>query len=135
MSQLDILKTELTTDPLGRGYSGMTDAQAADSLNVADRAFDRTSLSGSEIYNALVPSEFQSLTAAQKEFVRDVFSLGDAIDVSTGTNARTVLLSAFGAGTTTRINLGALVASTRSRADELGLSRVREGTVADARIA
>lgn len=32
-----LLKTELSTDPLTRGYSGMSDQQAADSLNAKDR--------------------------------------------------------------------------------------------------
>jgi len=31
------LKREIETDPLGRGYAGMTDQQIADSLNVANR--------------------------------------------------------------------------------------------------
>lgn len=34
---LQVLKDELTADPLGRGYSGMTDAEAADDLNTAYR--------------------------------------------------------------------------------------------------
>lgn len=37
------LATELATDPIARGYSGMTDAQAADNLTtVADRPWLRT---------------------------------------------------------------------------------------------
>ncbi len=35
--QYQDLNTELTTDPLSRGYSGMTDAQAADDLNTVYR--------------------------------------------------------------------------------------------------
>ena len=31
------LKREIETDPLGRGYAGMTDQQIADSLNTTDR--------------------------------------------------------------------------------------------------
>jgi hypothetical protein len=37
MSNNPKLRTELTTDPLGIGYSGMTDQQAADSLNAETR--------------------------------------------------------------------------------------------------
>lgn len=133
MSDLATLTTELTTDPLGRGYAGMSDQAAADSLNTPDRTIEVSSVSGSAIFNAIDPPEFVALTNAQEGFVRDVFSLGDEIDVSTGTNARQVLLDAFGGGTTTRANLAALVQRTVSRADELGLTRVREGTVARAR--
>lgn len=34
------LRNELLTDPLGRGYAGMTDQQAADSLNTRNRPLD-----------------------------------------------------------------------------------------------
>ncbi len=37
MSRWDILADELNTDPLGRGYAGMTDAQAADDINTEYR--------------------------------------------------------------------------------------------------
>ena len=37
MADLQILRTELLIDPLGRGYSGMTDQQAADNLNMVNR--------------------------------------------------------------------------------------------------
>lgn len=37
MSRIQILKDELTTDPLSRGYAAMTDQQAIDSLNALDR--------------------------------------------------------------------------------------------------
>ena len=130
---LQALKTELTTDPLGRGYAGMTNTQVVTSLRTANRTVERRSVSGSQIYNAIVPSEFSTLLATQQQLVRDVFGLGDTIDVRTGTNARAVMLAAFGAGTTTRANLIALVQETISRAAELGLGDVREGDVARAR--
>ena len=130
---LQALKTELTTDPLGRGYAGMTNTQVVTSLRTANRTVERRSVSGSQIYNAIVPSEFSTLLATQQQLVRDVFGLGDTIDVRTGTNVRAVMLAAFGAGTTTRANLIALVQETISRAAELGLGDVREGDVARAR--
>lgn len=119
------LREELSSDPLSREYAGMTDSDAADDLNTAYRDVTRGTLSGATIFNAIVPSEFGALTDAQQRFVRDVFSLGDAVDVGPGTNARTVLLDAFGTGTTTRDNLVAAVSVTISRASELGLGSVR----------
>lgn len=129
------LTAELTGDPLGRGYAGMTNQQCADSLNAKNRnGPERTSVKGSEIYNAIVPAEWSALTNANKELVRDVFSLGDFIDVSTGTNTRTVLLNVFGAGTATRTNLANLVKTTISRAEELNMGEpVGDGHVASAR--
>lgn len=35
--KIDILRTEITTDPLVRGYSGMTDLQVADDMNLLNR--------------------------------------------------------------------------------------------------
>ncbi len=37
-AQLQILKTEIDTDPLTRGYAGMTDLQIADDMNLFNRA-------------------------------------------------------------------------------------------------
>jgi hypothetical protein len=37
----ETLKIELLSDPLGRGYSGMSDQEAADDLNTAYRSRDR----------------------------------------------------------------------------------------------
>lgn len=121
MADIQALSIEITDDPLGRGYSTMTDQQVADDLNTAYREIIRSNLSGSTIFNAIVPSEFSALTADQQRFVRDVFSLGDAVDVGPNTNARTVLLNAFGAGTTTRDNLVAAVTFNVTRAEELDL--------------
>lgn len=80
-------------------------------MTVAQTPLTNAFLTGAQIYNAVVPSEFQALSAAQQVLVRDIFGLGGNIDVNTGTNARTVMLNAFGAGTTTRTNLAALVAA------------------------
>jgi len=133
VSTLDILKTELASDPLARGYSGMSDEAVAVSLNTEDRAFQLTSVPGSAIFNAIVPSEFSALLATTQLLVRDVFSLGDSVDVSAGTNTRQVLLNAFGVGTTTRANLVALVSKLRSRGVEIGFGRVEVGHVQEAR--
>ena len=135
-SQITVLRDELTLDPLGRGYAAMSDRAAADSLNAQDRSGgERGTVRGSEIFNALVPAEFAALSAEQQQRVRDVFALGDEIDVRGGTNTRQVLLNAFGAGATTRTNLAALVDRQQSRAEELGLPRLHHLDVAKARAA
>lgn len=121
MANVRGIKTELDTDPLGIGYAQGTDQQVADSLNAETREVIRSNLTGSQIFNAIVPAEFAVLTADDKQFVRDVFSLGDAVDVGPDTNARNVLLGAFGAGTLTWDNLVAAVTFYTSRAKELNL--------------
>ncbi len=42
------LRTELLTDPLVRGYSTMSDQEAADDLNTEYRSRDRTSMDPTE---------------------------------------------------------------------------------------
>lgn len=121
MADIDALADEIANDPLDRGYSGMTDQEVADDLNTAYREIIRSNLSGSTIFNAIVPSEFMNLSVDMQRFVRDVFLLGDTVDVGPGTNARDVLLNAFGSGTTTRDNLVEAVTKHITRAEELNL--------------
>lgn len=128
------LATELTTDPEGIGYSGMSNQEAADALNVANRPAARETLSGADIYNCIEPSEFTALTDAQKQIVRDVFGLGDSIDVRAGTNTRAALLAIFNGGSTTRANLIAKAQTTIPRWQEINLgSPVGDGHVASVR--
>lgn len=127
------LKSELTVDPLTRGYAGMGDAAAADRLNVVDRTREKPTVTGAQIYNALDPTEFSGLSAANQTKVRDIFGLGGDIDVRTGRNARVVLLSLFNAQSATRAALAAIVQEPCSRAVELGLGTATPSDVADAR--
>jgi hypothetical protein len=62
------------------------------------------------IFNVLDTTEFGALSAANQQRVRDILSMG-TVDASTGTNARALLLSIFGAGTATRAALVALANS------------------------
>lgn len=133
MSKIDILKVELTADPLGRGYAAMGDRAAAISMNTVDIPDELDAISGSQLFNALEPTEFVALTTQQAQSVRDVFGLGQEIDVRAGTNTRKVLLSAFGVGTATRMNLQALTAILVSRAAQLRLGAVSIGDVMRAR--
>ena len=117
-----ILKPELSLDPLVRNYAGMTDQQAADSLNALNRTLDVETLPTSDIFEAIVLADYTALTAAQKTTLQIILSLG-TVKVK-GSNTRAALLSIFGAGTATRANLAALQVQLVSRAAELGLPRV-----------
>jgi hypothetical protein len=125
------LKSELTIDPLARGYAAMGDEQAADSLNTPDRSVLRESVATYEIFEAIVPSEFDALSVAQKARVQILLTLGSVL--INGANAQATLLGAFGAGTQTRTNLIALARQAGSRAQELKLDRVTPSDVANAR--
>lgn len=128
-----VLATELTTDPLGRGYAGMSDAQAAASLNTANRdGPDRDVIPSYELINATVPAEWAALSAAEKQRYQTITGAG-MVDIS-NTNVRSSLAAMFTAGTTTRTNMLALRAGPQiSRATELGLGVVGDGHVASAR--
>lgn len=128
-----VLREELTNDPLTRGYSGMSDAQAADSLNTKNRQRDPASVPSSLILTGMVPSEWAALTADQKQYLGYVFSL-DQIDIRTGSQARVALLAMFAAGSQTRTNITNLLTNLVSRADELDLGDiVRPGDIASVR--
>lgn len=102
------------------GLSAMTDAEVLTELQQTE-TYERKQVSGAEIYNAIDPTEFAGLSSAQQSRVRDVFSLGDRIDVSQGTNARAVLLNAFPGGGTTVSNLQEVVQETRTIAQKYGI--------------
>lgn len=50
-----------------------------------------------QIYNAIDPTEFSALTAANQTLVRDILTMG-TVDASVGTNVRNRLLAVFTAG-------------------------------------
>ncbi len=129
------LKAELDVDPENRNYSGMTNAQVAADLATSYRTRQLETLTSAEVYEAIVPSEFQALSDEQKAYVRDIIGLGSDIQAGAGAQARTVLIGAFGAGSATITALAAALLESITRASELGFGSVREGHVAYARSA
>lgn len=129
--RLNALKTELATDPLGRGYAGMSDDAAAVSLNAINRSRNRPTVLGSEILNATDGTEFALLTDVNKS---DWLALCGIEEVNTGSGvAKQMEVDLFGPGTATRTALIAVRNENISRATELGLGSVRAGTVNQAR--
>lgn len=125
------LKDEITNDPEGIGYAGKTDQEVVDLLNVEDRSRDRTSMTGSEVLNSIVTSEWQSRTDAQKQTVWDIVHLGTINPFGV---EQTLFAGAFtGAGGATLTALGDARVETISRATELGLGNVKPGFVQHAR--
>jgi len=121
-----ILRQELLNDPLVIGYVGMTDAAVLASLTdvTARPLADRATLSGAEIYNVVVRSEYQVLSAAEKAEIGIIFGLGDNIDITGTSKARGALAGMFDAGSVTRPALLALIQGlTQSRAVELGIKQ------------
>ena len=127
---MDVLKTELTTDPLGRGYAAMTDAEVAISLNTVNRSRNRASLAGTEVLNAVDATEWAGLDATQKQTVWDIVHLGTINPF--GVEA-TLMIDVFGAGSDTITALAAARIEAVSRAEQLGLGFIAPGHVENAR--
>lgn len=97
-------------------YIGQTNAQIATLFNTTmSAAPDVSTLSASQIFEAIDTAEYQALQAAVQERVKLVLSLGDQIQIGPVSKARAILLAAFGAGTNTRTALTALVARQHAR--------------------
>jgi hypothetical protein len=126
-----ILKSELDDDPEGRGYSGMTDAEAADDLNAEYREANVESVTGQQIFEAAFPAEYDALSAGQKATFHAIVGMGDIL--VNGTNTKAALLAIFATGTTTRANLAALQKRPVSRATELELPSIDPGNIKSAR--
>lgn len=125
------LKTELTTDPLGRGYAGMDDEAAANSLALPNRQANRETLDAGMLAASIVQSEYTALTAAQKDYLRLIVSAGTMPLTAT---VKAELGTIFPAGSGTRANFVALLKRPGNRADELNLGGVpTPSDVADAR--
>lgn len=124
------LKTELTTDPLARGYSAMYDVAAALSLNKPDRTPDADSVDTGVLRACFVLADWNALLPEQK--LRLDFLLGSPT-LAVPAHIRSELRNLFPQGNATRTALTFATRRTGSRADELGLGRVTESDIADAR--
>ena len=119
-----VLYTELTTDPLGRNYASMNEAEKATDLNTIYRTLTSDTLDSADVYEHIDVAEFQQKSPEEKVYVRDILGLGQGIFVGPGSKARTVLLAIFGGSSTTIAALAAALEKAVSRATELGLERV-----------
>lgn len=131
---IDALFNEVDTDPLGRGYSGMTDQQVADDMNTVYRTQNRTAMSGSEIWEATDLTEYNALSTLgdNNEQMRWIGFCGIDSHNPFGNSAQFVT-DLFGGGSTTVTTLQDLRVDDVSRAVELGLGHVKPGNVGEAR--
>jgi len=110
----------------------MSDNAAAARLNDPTlRNVPRDIIQTWEILDATAPADFAGLTADQKQTYLTIISAG-TISIASQ-NIRTALAAMFGAGSATRANLIVLQTRKGSRAEEIGLERVRTGHVTAAR--
>jgi len=138
VANLAALRAELDADPLTRGYAGMTDAQAADSLNTEDRSLG--TVTTQDLFQAVDWDEwaanYATMDAAKLAYWGHLLTQ-DSIDVSATQVQRALINNTVGIFTNAAFPLtrAAIVALPRaiSRAVELNLGRVLVGTVTEAR--
>lgn len=126
-----VLRDELLADPLGRGYSGMTDEAAATDLNTAYRERDILALSASQILNVTDLAEYNALSDSAKDAFWRVLHMGSKLN-PWGMEA-SIMTTIFGAGSDTIANLQTLRRESITRGVELALGHIRVGHVIHAR--
>jgi len=130
MADLLALYNELTTDPLGRGYDGMSAASAASNLNIVDRTRNRETMEAYEVMNAIAVPEFLALSSASRQIVWDILHNGMVNPFGVEAD---LFIQVFGAGASTLQTLADLRVDDVSRANEIGFGPVSEGQVIKAR--
>lgn len=119
-----ILEDEIANDPLGRGYSSMTDQQLLTSLNTVNISRNRTTMTGREVAAEIVDSEYNLIPDIKKQQVLELLKRDDLDPFGLPAN---VIKGIFGAGSTTLSNLATARVHGISRAQEIGWgSIVRE---------
>jgi hypothetical protein len=133
MTNLVSLQLELDSDPLGRGYATMTDAEVSASLSVVDRSLLIDSMSGDEVFSSTDTAEFVALTDAKKSQWL-AFCARTSVDPFGVANVAFVQYT-FGAGATSLSNLSAArtTANGQTRGQEIGVGYVNIGDVLEAR--
>ena len=142
----DVLRGEVLSDPLARGYASMTDEQVAASLNTKDRqVVQPTLVTAKELMARMDPSVAAGILqkleseAANNPVVKWIMSFitggGEGIDLGhVNTRAQIDALVAAGVLTATEgASLKALAERTVSRAEELGLPEIKPWMVAHVR--
>ena len=127
---IDALKAELLAGHPGTGAYSSDDAVATAELLTVNRSRNLSSLTGSEVVNAINVTEFDALSAVDKQMVWDIVHLGDVNPF--GVEA-TLFTNIFGGGSTTITALAAARTEAVSRAEELGFGSVGVGHVQEAR--
>jgi len=147
MANIAIIKSEIDSDPLGRGYSGMDDTAVAVDLNTAYRTKKEPISSAELLAWSASDARLQNIkNAAENGATDDLKSLAQAaylivtrdntsLDLNLADRVA-MLDSLVAAGVLTdadRTSLDALATVSISRAEELALGLVRAGTVQQAR--
>ncbi len=145
---MSTLSDEIANDPLVRGYASMTDLQIVASINAVDRNVDKPVALRELIVHLLKKQKWVAIEAESKsdslgvqaETVAFMTIMNNVnfteLDLSDSIT-QTMLISIRDADlldAADQIAILAMGKEMKSRAQELGLSRIREGTVNRARV-
>ena len=125
------LKTELLAGHPDTGAYDADDEVATGQLNAVNRTTNKSSMTGSEVYNAIDSTEWLALTDSHKQEIWDILHLGDINPF--GLEA-TRFSAIFGSGSGTVTALKVARKNDVSRAVELGLGFIKLGHVQMARL-
>lgn len=125
-----ILQTEINTDPLGRGYSGMSHQEVTDDLNTEYRSYNKAYLTGSEIWENTNAADYAALTDQKK---LEWISFCGISEVDPFGPASAFVQYIFGAGSNTVTSLASARVGTTSRSKELLGEPVFTGNIEYAR--
>jgi len=131
VNQWFILKSEIVTDPLGRGYSSMSNQEIANDLNTVYRQINKLSMTGAEVFYNTSAAEYAALSDSKKSQWIGFCGIGEIDPFNTVAVAFVEYI--FGVGSTTMSNLQNARKENASRATELGLPTIFEQIVADAK--
>ncbi len=125
------LQNELTVDPLIRGYAEMTNQEIATDLKTKSRSRNRTSMTGSEVLNAIDAGEWAVISDTDKQVVWDVVHVGT---INPFGIEQILMVSVFGEGSDTIVALAAARTEAISRVVELGLGKFSTSDIMKARV-
>ena len=131
MADLQILKTELDTDPDGRGYSGMSHEEAAADLNIERVSRNRTSMPGAEAYDLTDSGEYTALSDAAKSQWLSLCAIGSVDPFGPAAQA---VVDIFGNPSATTSNLQAARVETVSQGVNIEFGYTEAGDVQQARL-
>ncbi len=125
------IRTELDAGHPVTGEYNANNLLAADQLNAMNIVQNVKTVSGQDLFEAVVPSEYNALTSDQKQLFQMLVGMGTIL--VNAPNTRGSLLSVFGNGTATRDNLANLQTETVSQATAKGWGYLYEGHIQAAR--
>lgn len=129
-TKMEKLATELADDPTGQGFVGMTDREVRISLRTRNRPRNRSSMTGSEVLQAIDQTEYNGKTDAERIRIWRVLHLGELNPFGIEAD---VLLQIFGAGSDTIQALAAARVELISWLEESGFGPLALSDIAKAR--